>query len=125
MKSHETVETTSVVVLESDHDKDSEPVDSLIVSIPKMHSISIGALNMNNEPQRQVMDALDLTLEKINSTSVSTGQEMDCNMSTAVSAIMAEPLPTNCIQTNRAVTLTSGLGMQGTMSRSQGECMAT
>ena len=100
-----TDKNSSVTVI--DADKDCQPkVKSLIVSIPKMYRTRTG-VSSGRETQAQEMDALDITLEKINASAGQSGTTS--NFPNAVSAIMAEPVP-SCVQSNSMRALTSEMG---------------
>jgi len=75
-------------------ESDSEPVESLIVSIPTQNM-----LHAKQQCTAAEMDPLNIDFTAIEASPGT--MELCSNFSTAVSAIMAEPVPSTCIQTRR------------------------
>ncbi len=106
------VEVTSSVLYESEssqHNKKNETVDSLIVSIPRFPKVSSVGVGMESEESPLEKDAIDLTMDTINTSSRIGENGLSPNFSNAVSAIMAEPVPS--IQGNRIASMNSSSGM--------------
>lgn len=135
------VEVSSVVLSESESPPKVKDIDSesngtnssnfkkpLLVSIPKMQNASVG-VNMDEEEELKApqssnteLNSLHVTLESVHSSSGAVQTVLASNFSAAVSDVMAEPIPSNCIVSNSTMnsggSVAAGTGVQ-TMGGSQ------
>lgn len=85
-----------------DHDT-SESINISSPTIPETQSVSVG-VDMNEEEVLEMpcsshseVDAFNMACEDIIGSSRLAQNDLTCNFSTAVSDLMAEPIPSNCI----------------------------
>ncbi len=111
-KSHKYLDDVNTALYEPEtvghniRDSDDGPVNSLIVSIPRFH-------NVNKDRTLMVAESPQQNVPIMGTPSSSVEQNaLPSNITNALSAIMAEPVPSNCIHVGRIGS--TGVGMQDT-----------
>ncbi len=108
---------------ESQHNSENASVRSLIVSIPRFHNVSSTGASVDSATESpQEKDPIDLSMGSSTPSSTDQNSLSSPNFSNALSAIMAEPVPSNCIQANRIGGMNASTGFQDSGSiQNQGD----